>query len=221
MVYHDIIRGFLNDALSGNYKAVIIRPEYVVSARKLFLEHRTKVLIGTVIDFPEGTSGVDSKLLQAQNAIEDGADELDFVINYMAYKNGETDKVKNEVKMCTELCLTHQKTVKWIIEVAALTDAEIIRLTALIKNTVIRNFKETDYARVFVKSSTGFFKKEGNDLTGATPHTLTLILENATPLSVKASGGIRDLDEVLFYISKGVKRIGTSVGNELVKKYRS
>lgn len=113
----------------------------------------------------------------------------------------------------------HQKTVKWIIEAAALTDVEIIKITVLIKNTVIKNFKEKDYAKVFVKSSTGRYEKGQNNETGATPHNLTLILENATPLSVKASGGIRNLEDVLFYIGKGVKRIGTSSQKELMKQY--
>jgi len=217
--YEGIVQEFLNDAVLQHYKAVVIRPGYVEEARRLFLQKKVKVLIGTVIDFPYGTADLGDKLEEARNAIEKGADELDFVLNYEAFKKGEITKVKEEVRQCTALCLGHHKTIKWIIEVAALTDTEIIRLTALIKNTVIANFKETDYARVFVKSSTGLFKKENDEKSGATPHTLTLMLENATPLPVTASGGIRDLDEVLFYIGKGVKRIGTSASKELVKKY--
>lgn len=217
--YGKLLLEFLKEAVAHNYKAVMIRPEYVKTARTLFLQQKSKVLIGTVIDFPFGNADLSIKLEEAQNAIENGADELDFVINYEAFKNGETAKVREEVRQCTELCLAHNKVIKWIIEVAALTDAEIIRLTVLIKNTVIANFKETDYARVFVKSSTGLFETGGDEKTGATPHALTLMLENATPLPVKASGGIRDLEEVLFYIHRGVKRIGTSASKELLKKY--
>lgn len=217
--YDDVVQRFLTGALSQHYKAVVIRPEYIGTARKLFLQNRAKVLVGTVVDFPYGTAESSCKLEQIRKAVEEGADELDVVLNYEAFKKGETAKVREEVMICTEFCLMHHKTIKWIIEVSALTDDEIIKLTALIKNTVIRNFKETDFARVFIKSSTGVFKKEDGKTAGATPHALILMLENATPLPVKASGGIRDLDEVLFYISKGVKRIGTSVPEELVNKY--
>lgn len=126
--------------------------------------------------------------------------------------------VQNQVKECTMLGLQHHKTVKWIIETAALSNKEIIQITALIKNVVIRNFKETDYANVFVKSSTGFFKTNDNQPNGATPNAITLMLENATPLSVKASGGIKTLAEVLFYLEMGVKRIGTSAQNEIIAK---
>ena len=105
---------------------------------------------------------------------------------------------------------------KWIIETAALSNKEIIQITALIKNVVIKNFKETDYANVFLKSSTGFYKTTNNQPNGATPNAITLMLENATPLSVKASGGIKTLKEVLFYMQMGVKRIGTSAQNEII-----
>lgn len=217
--YDEIVREFLSDAISHKYKAIMIRPENVEKARKLFSQQKTKVLVGTVIDFPYGTADLNVKLDEARNAIENGADELDFVLNYEAFKKGEIGRVKEEILQCTDLCLKHHKTIKWIIETAALNDTEIIRSTVLIKNTVIANFKETDYARVFVKSSTGLYEKEKSRKTGATLHALTLMLENATPLPVKASGGIRELQEVLFYIDKGVKRIGTSASKELVKKY--
>ena len=71
--------------------------------------------------------------------------------NYEAFKNGETDLVKQEILIGTQIGLANNKTVKWIIEVAALTDKEIIQLSALIKNVVISHFKEDDYAFGFCK----------------------------------------------------------------------
>lgn len=213
-----VVEELLQNAVKHKYKCVMIRPEYVATAKQYLIKNKSKVLVGTVIDFPEGTASLQEKLLQAQLAIDNGADDLDFVIDYQAFKNGEFALVQNQVKECSMLCLQQHKTVKWIIETAALSNKEIIQITALIKNVVIKNFKETDYANVFVKSSTGFFKTENNHLNGATPNAITLMLENATPLSVKASGGIKTLEEVLFYLQMGVKRIGTSAQNEIVQQ---
>lgn len=211
-----VVEELLQNAIKHKYKCVMIRPEYVATAKQHFIKNKSKVLVGTVIDFPEGTANLEEKLSQAKVVIDNGADELDFVIDYQAFKNGEFALVQNQVKECTALCLQNHKTVKWIIEIAALSNKEIIQITALIKNVIIRNFKETDYANVFVKSSTGFFKTANDQPNGATPNAITLMLENATPLSVKASGGIKTLEEVLFYLEMGVKRIGTSAQNEIV-----
>lgn len=207
---NDVVTELLHDAVKNHYKCVMLRPEYVESAKRFLTENKSNVLVGTVIDFPEGTASLQEKLSEAQQAISKGADELDFVINYQAFKKGEIDLVQHQVKECTLLCLNHHKAVKWIIETAALSEKETIQLTSLIKNVVIRNFKETDYANVYIKSSTGFFKTENNLPNGATPRAIMLMLENATPLSVKASGGIKTLEQVLFYLQMGVKRIGTS-----------
>lgn len=213
-----VLEELLKNAVQHKYKCVMIRPEYVATAKQYLIKNKSKVLVGTVIDFPEGTASLEEKLLQAQLAIDNGADDLDFVIDYQAFKNGAFALVQNQVKECSMLCLQQHKTVKWIIETAALSNKEIIQITALIKNVVIKNFKETDYANVFVKSSTGFFKTESNQPNGATPNAITLMLENATPLSVKASGGIKTLEEVLFYLQMGVKRIGTSAQKEIVQQ---
>ncbi len=214
-----VLQNLLKDAVTYKYKCVMILPEYVTQAKKYLAKNKSKVLIGTVIDFPEGTASLQQKLQQGQQAIDNGADDLDFVIDYQTFKKGNLEEIQNQVKECTALCLQHHKTVKWIIETTALTNKEIIQITTLIKNVVIRNFKETDYANVFVKSSTGFYKTTNNQPNGATPNALTLMLENATPLSVKASGGIKTLTEVLFYINMGVKRIGTSAQTEIMAQY--
>jgi len=215
-----VVEELLKNAVNHKYKCVMIRPEYVATAKQYFIKNRSKVLVGTVIDFPEGTASLQEKLLQAQLAIDNGADDLDFMIDYQSFKNGAFALVQNQVRECTMLGLQHHKTVKWIIETAALSNKEIIQITALIKNVVIKNFKETDYVNVFVKSSTGFFKTANNQPNGATPYAITLMLENATPLSVKASGGIKTLAEVLFYLEMGVKRIGTSAQIEIVEQIK-
>ena len=205
-----IVKEFIQEAIDENFKLIMIRPDMVSLARKMIIETNSSVQIGTVIDFPEGTAGLEAKLAEATQAIQDGADDLDFVCNYEAFKAGNIDVVKEEVLKCTQLGLAHNKVVKWIIEVAALDEKQIMQLSAMIKNCVITNFKEENYPSVFVKSSTGFYKTENNLPNGATIPAIIIMLENANPLPVKAAGGVRTYDEAVAMIRLGVKRIGTS-----------
>lgn len=201
---------FIQEAIDEEFKLIMIRPDRVALAKKMITEAGSKVLIGTVIDFPEGKSSVEKKIEEARECIQNGADELDYVCNYEAFKSGEIDLVKNEILEGTQLGLDNNKAVKWIVEVAALNDTQIAELTSLIKNMVIANFNPEMYSSVFVKSSTGFYKTDNNLPNGATVQSVKIILENASPLSVKAAGGVRTYKEALEMIELGVKRIGTS-----------
>ncbi|MEO0047011.1 MAG: deoxyribose-phosphate aldolase, partial [Bacteroidota bacterium] len=205
-----IVQGFIQEAIEEGFKLIMIRPDKVKMAKAMIGKAKSKLLIGTVISFPEGTNSLEEKLAEAQQAIEDGVDEIDFVCNYEAFKKGETEVVKTEVLLGTKLAFEHHKVAKWIIEVAALTDAQIIQISALIKNVVMANFKEDCYPNVFVKSSTGFYKTENNLPNGATFPAIIMMLENASPLPVKAAGGVRTYKEAEEMIRLGVKRIGTS-----------
>ncbi|WP_304200273.1 deoxyribose-phosphate aldolase [Flavobacterium alvei] len=205
-----IVKEFIQEAIDENFKLIMIRPNMVALASQMISQANSAVQIGTVISFPEGTAAIEAKLAEATQAIYDGADDLDFVCNYEAFKAGNVDLVKEEILKGTQLGLAHNKVVKWIIEVAALTDKQIMQLSALIKNVVITNFKEENYASVFVKSSTGFYKTENNLPNGATVPAIIIMLENASPLPVKAAGGVRTYEEAVEMIRLGVKRIGTS-----------
>jgi len=205
-----IVKKFIQEAIDENFKLIMIRPNMVSLANKMIMDASSPVQIGTVIDFPEGKAAIETKLAEATQAIQDGADDLDFVCNYEAFKEGNVDLVKEEILKGTQLGLAHNKVVKWIIEVAALNEKQIVQLSALIKNVVITNFKEENYASVFVKSSTGFYKTENNFPNGATIPAIIMMLENASPLPVKAAGGVRTYDEAVEMIRLGVKRIGTS-----------
>ena len=205
-----VVASFIQEAIEEGFKLIMIRPDMVKLADEMINEANSKVTIGTVIGFPEGTFSLEEKLKEAQRAIADGADDLDFVCNYEAFKRGEIDLVKKEILEGTKLGLAHHKIVKWIIEVAALSGDQIIQLSALIKNVVIANFKEENYSSVFVKSSTGFYKTKDGLPNGATIPTIIMMLENASPLPVKAAGGVRTYEEALEMIRLGVKRIGTS-----------
>ncbi|PJJ09563.1 deoxyribose-phosphate aldolase [Flavobacterium sp. 1] len=205
-----VAQGFIQEAIDEEFKLIMIRPERVALAKKMIVDADSKVLIGTVIDFPEGTSSIAKKLDEALECIQNGADELDYVCNYEAFKAGDVDSVKDEILKGTQLGLDNNKTVKWIIEVAALNDKLIAELTTLIRNVVVANFKSEVYNSVFVKSSTGFYKTENDLPNGATVASITIMLQNAAPLLVKAAGGVRTYKEAVEMIELGVKRIGTS-----------
>ena len=211
-----VVKQFIQEAIEENFKLIMIRPNMVSLAKSMISNASSNINVGTVIDFPEGYSSIVEKLKEATQAIQDGADDLDFVCNYKAFIDGDIELVKDEVLQCTKLGLENGKIVKWIIEVAALNDKQIVQLTALIKNVVVSNFKEIFYNSVFVKSSTGFYVTPDNLPNGATIETITMMLENAFPLPVKAAGGVRTYDEAVAMIQLGVKRIGTSGAKKIV-----
>jgi deoxyribose-phosphate aldolase len=195
----------------------MVRAKYITSLKSAFAVAKSEVLIGTVIDFPEGKSTIKEKLQEVQKAIRFGAHELDFVLNYNAFKAGEIGLITGEIVACVTLCLRYHKVVKFIIEVAALSNEEIIVISQLIKKVVLENFTEENAKNVFVKSSTGFFKTIANKPNGATIESIKLISANAKPLKVKAAGGVRDYGTALKMIALGVDRIGTSSSKEIIK----
>lgn len=206
----DIVKKTVQEAIDENFKLAMIRPDMVAMAKQMVTEANSRVAVGTVIDFPLGAGSLEDKLAEALQAINDGADELDFVVDYEAFKAGEVDKVKKQVEECTRLGRNNGKIVKWIIEVAALNSHQIVQLSALIKNVVLSYFDEDDYTCVFVKSSTGFYKTEDGSPNGATVPAIKLMIENSFPLPVKAAGGVRTPEEAQEMIALGVTRIGTS-----------
>lgn len=203
------VKDLIDEAIEHEIFAVMIRPNLVKKAKKHIEENNAHVVLGTVISFHEGNNSVADKLSEAQKAITDGADELDFVISYEAFKNGNVQSVADEVKACNELVLKERKVIKWIIEAAALNDEEIANITNLIKTVTENNF-EGQEENVFVKSSTGFFQTTDGSPNGATEHNIKIMLENAGKLPVKAAGGVRSYEDAIKMVKNGVKRIGTS-----------
>ena len=210
-----VVVNCIQEAIDNDFKLIMIRPDKVALAKKMIQDAKSKVTIGTVIDFPLGNGTLEDKLVEAKQAIENGADDLDFVVDYEAFKRGEVDAVKEQVLQGTKLGLAHNKIVKWIIEVAALDNHQIVQLSTLIKNVVIANFAEKEYDKVFVKSSTGFYKTPEGVPNGATVATIKLMLENSFPLLVKAAGGVRTYEEAVEMVQLGVKRIGTSAAKAI------
>jgi len=200
----------IEEAIQENFKLVMIRPNYVSLAKKLITDANSEVSVGTVIGFHEGTASIEQKLEEAQKAIDDHVDELDFVINYTAFLEAKINLIKSEIFKGTKLALDHHKIAKWIIEIAALNNDEIIAITQLIKDIVLANFGEENAKNVFVKSSTGFYKTNDNKPNGATFEAMQLIVENAKPLQAKAAGGVKSYQDAEKMINLGVTRIGTS-----------
>lgn len=216
-----LVSDCINEAITEKFKLVMIRPHYVSLAKEMIAKANSSLTIGTVISFPEGTNTTEDKLEEAMKAIEDGADDLDFVCNYEAFKNGDIDLVKKEILEGTRLGIANHKIVKWIIETAALNSTQIIQISTLIKNVVMANFKEESYATIFVKSSTGFYVTENNLPNGATFPVIIMMLENASPLSIKASGGVKTYEDAVKMIQLGVKRIGTSSAKAIANGAKS
>jgi deoxyribose-phosphate aldolase len=200
----------VNEAIENNFKLVMIRPKFVELAHNIIKEANSDVLVGTVIGFHQGTNSTLDKLKEAEKAIDDAVDELDYVVNYQAFKEGKINLVKSEIFKGTKLAIENEKVCKWIIEIAALTNEEIIALTQLIRDVVLDNFGRENAEKVFVKSSTGFFKTEDLKPNGATFEAMKIIVENAKPLLAKAAGGVRNYDDALKMVNLGVARIGTS-----------
>jgi len=209
------------EAIDNGIYAVMIRPDYVSEIKEYLRKKNSEVVVGTVIGFHEGTYTTEEKLAEAEKAIADGADELDFVINYTAYLNGNPDLVREEFIKGTALCMQHGKIAKWIIEIAALTDNQIAEITKNISDWAEANFDESQLPKIFVKSSTGFYETENGKPNGATFEGIRMMLDNAGKLPVKAAGGVKTPQDAEKMISLGVKRIGTSSALALIKNKSS
>ena len=181
-----------------NFASVCVNPYYVSYAYELL--KNTDVKVCTVIGFPLGQNTNFIKASEARDAINNGADEIDMVINIAALKNQDYDYVKEEIKCIKEV--VNDKILKVIIETCYLTKEEIIKMTK------ICNEVEVD----FIKTSTGFgpngAKIEDIDVINA---------YKSNNLQIKASGGIKNYQDALSFINKGVTRIGTSNGVKIME----
>jgi len=149
--------------------------------------------ICTVIGFPNGYETTGSKLFQTEDALEGGASEIDMVINLGWVKDGLWDLIYDEIEQIRDLC--DDAILKVIIETSELEDHEKIRLCEIV----------TDCEADFIKTSTGFASG------GATPDDVLLLCRHVGPhIGVKASGGIRTLEDALAYLEIGAGRLGAS-----------
>lgn len=194
------IRHLCEEAIAHQFAAVCVPPYFVKNAYQLLEDSTVKV--ATVIGFPMGYSATFAKVEEIKRAIDEGAHELDVVINLCAVKSRNWNYVQNDIASMTTATHLKARKIKVILETGLLTEEEIRRMAAICREV------EPD----FVKTSTGF---SGG---GATLQVVEMLREelNGTPIKIKASGGIRTAEDARAMIEAGAERLGSSSGVRIV-----
>ena len=200
----EIVFSCIDEAITNKFACIMIRPEFVLIAVERIKIAKSKLKVGTVIDFPFGNSSTLQKIDEAKTAIFNGAYDIDFVCDYNAFKRGYLSKFDVDILECTKLCIDNKKIVKWIIETGALSKDEIIEISKRISSLVESNFSK-NICNIFIKTSTGYYGGYG-----ATINDIKLIKSVSKNLKIKASGGISCYEDAIKMISAGADRIGTS-----------
>ena len=190
----------INEAKEYLFASVCVNPTWVKTAAEL-LADTPEVKVCTVIGFPLGASTSETKAFETKNAIENGADEVDMVINISALKDQQDEIVEKDIRAVVEAA-KGKALVKVIIETSLLTDAEKIRACELAVKA----------GADFVKTSTGF------STGGATAPDIRLMRQTVgANVGVKASGGVRSREDALAMVEAGATRIGASSGVSIAK----
>ena len=191
------IKELCDDGLKYGVASVCIPPSFVKQAAQ-YLGGRLAVC--TVIGCPNGYSTTESKCFEAKDAVNNGADEIDMVINIGWLKAGEYDKILDEINRVKAAC--SGRLLKVIIETCLLTDEEKIKMCEIVSRS------DADY----IKTSTGF------STAGATKHDIELFSKNVTGgLKIKAAGGISSLEDAEEFLNLGASRLGTSRIVKIIK----
>jgi len=193
------IEKLCQEAINNHFATVCVHPYYVNLAVALL--KNTNVDVATVVGFPLGMNTTATKVYEAIEAVENGAKEIDMVINVSALKNKDYDYIKDEIEEIRDSI--EGRVLKVIIETSQLTDEEIIKMTEICNETYVN----------FIKTSTGFNGR------GASLHDIELINKHRNNLlEIKASGGIKTEEEAIAFIEAGATRIGTSHGMDIINK---
>jgi deoxyribose-phosphate aldolase len=210
---HSLLRPELDDdfiaagcRLAADYDvaSVCVRPTDVARAAELLAG--TGVAVGTVVGFPHGSSTTATKIFEARKALEDGATELDMVIDIGALKSGRDERVGADINAVVEVAHAAGAIVKVIMENVYLTDDEKV-LGCRVAEAAGADF---------VKTSTGFASG------GATHADLALMRRTVSDrVQVKAAGGVRTLDDMLAVMALGVTRVGATQTKPIIDEYRS
>lgn len=187
------IQTISNEAIRYDFYSVCIQPYYIPFAFEYVKS--TKVKLVSVVGFPYGTQPISSKILEAEHLIKNAVDEIDCVMNVSAFMMKKYDHIEEEIRNLSELCHASNVILKVIIETGLLLPEEIAKATRIVC------YSGADY----VKTSTGIVSR------GAILEDIIIIKENIIgDVKIKASGGIRTLEEIKFFINAGCSRIGTS-----------
>ena len=213
MIDHTNLKAFADDAAfeklcdeakKYNFKMVAINPAQTVRCKKKL--EGSPVHVGAAIGFPLGQTTLECKIFETKDAMEKGADEIDYVINVAEIKNKNYDYIKKEMEEIVKICREAGKTSKVIFENCYLTDDEKRKVAEIAKEV------KPD----FIKTSTGF------GTGGATVEDVKLMKSVVgDEVKVKAAGGIRDLKTALARIEAGAERLGTSAGVAIVEEYNN
>lgn len=184
------IKKICDDGMKYNVASVCIPASYVKRAKEYV---GNKLAICTVIGFPNGYSTTETKVFETKDAIKNGADEIDMVINIGYLKDKMFDKVLDEIKQIKKAC--DGRILKVIIETCLLTEEEKIKMCHIV----------TEAKADFIKTSTGF------STSGATFEDIELFAKNVGEgVKIKAAGGIKTLEDAEKFINLGADRLGTS-----------
>jgi len=198
------IQRICDEAQTYRFKAVCVPPLYVSRAHSILKESDIKIC--TVIGFPLGYQHTSVKVLEAQKAMNDGANEIDMVMSLAFFKSGEYESVSNDLFPIIAIAQKQNVTTKIIIETSLLDKEEKIKACELVQQS----------GADFIKTSTGFGKG------GATIEDVKLLAKclKGSSVKIKASGGIRTYKKAKELVQAGAARIGTSAGVEIVQQER-
>lgn len=194
----------LEEAKEYNFFSVCVNPVWVKKCAESLKDSDVKVC--TVIGFPLGANTKETKAFETKNALENGADEIDMVINIGLLKSKKFDAVKEEIEELAKICHNEGAILKVILENCLLTKEEIVKACEL----------SDEAGAGFVKTSTGF------STSGADSSDVALMKKSVSDrVKVKASGGIRDYKKSLEMIENGADRLGVSAGVNIYKESKS
>jgi len=195
------IKQICDDAITYGVASVCIPPAFVKQAKEYVQD---KMAVGTVIGFPNGYNTTAVKVFETKDAISNGADEIDMVINIGLLKDQKYDLILDEIKKIKVAC--GNLILKVIIEACLLTDEEKIKMCEVVTNS----------GADFIKTSTGFSK------SGATFEDVALFAKHVgSTIRIKAAGGISSFDDAEKFIELGASRLGTSRVVKLAKNLES
>ncbi|WP_422362010.1 deoxyribose-phosphate aldolase [Reichenbachiella sp.] len=202
LIDRDIDR-LVAEAKSHQFQGVCIPPFWVKKASRELKD--TEIQLVTVIGFPLGYQRTESKIKEIELAIEDGADELDLVMNVSAFKSG-MNWPKIEMAKAAKLAHENNKLLKLIVETALLSTEELAKVCKIVSDAGVD----------FIKTSTGFSSR------GANTRDVEIMKENVSAnVGIKASGGIKSYEQLKELVVVGAERIGTSSGVAIMKEFRN
>ena len=212
MIDHTLLKAFISnedlkkhceDAIKYGFKTVAINNAQVSFCKKIL--EGTDILCDAAVGFPLGQSTIETKVFETKDVIKKGAKEVDYVINIVELKNRNFSYIEDEMERIVDVCNREGIVSKVIFEICYLTDDEKRKLCEIALKV----------RPTFIKTSTGF------GTGGATINDVKLMKECVGDnIKIKASGGIRNIDDALSMIAAGASRLGTSQGVKIIEEYK-